>query len=128
MFLTGFSRKVLDMIDAHKTLIGRCAPLAKKVLEMVAIENFDKDPLPNIQFPVQLLLETLYERILDLSEASFSKSVRTMGGRPCALQGVGGEGLLKRGLKCVLGSCSRAEGLNCRNLGLELDPGTMEIL
>lgn len=62
------------MIDAHKTLIGRCAPLAKKVLEMVAIENFDKDPLPNIQFPVQLLLETLYERILDLSEASFSKS------------------------------------------------------
>lgn len=115
------------MIDAHKTLIGQCAPLAKKVLGMVAIKNFDKDPLPNIQFPVQLLLETLYERILDLSEASFSKSVRTMGGRPCALQGGGGV-LLKRGLKCVLGSCSRAEGLNCRNLGLELDPGTMEIL
>ncbi|KAM9602985.1 uncharacterized protein ACIBXB_002521 [Morphnus guianensis] len=58
-------REVLKMIDAHETLIRRCAPLAKKVLEMVAVSNFTRDPLPDISFPLQLLLETLYVRILD---------------------------------------------------------------
>lgn len=53
------------MIDAHKTLIRRCAPLAKKVLEMVAVNNFTRDPLPDIFFPLHLLLETMYIRILD---------------------------------------------------------------
>lgn len=64
------------MIDAHKTLIGRCAPLVKKVLEMVAIESFSKDPLPEIQLPVQLFLCTLYVRIRDPSRASSHESVR----------------------------------------------------
>ncbi|XP_063178349.1 E3 ubiquitin-protein ligase rnf213-alpha-like isoform X3 [Chroicocephalus ridibundus] len=60
-------RKVLRMIDTHKTLIKRCSPLAKKVMEMVAMRNFTRDPLPAIRLPPQLLLQTLYERILDFS-------------------------------------------------------------
>ncbi|KAM6107493.1 LOW QUALITY PROTEIN: E3 ubiquitin-protein ligase rnf213-alpha-like, partial [Phoenicopterus ruber ruber] len=63
-------RKVLKMIEAHKTLIGRCAPLAMKVVDMVAMKNFSRDPLPDIWLPLQLLLETLYGRILDVSRAS----------------------------------------------------------
>ncbi|KAM6032909.1 E3 ubiquitin-protein ligase rnf213-alpha-like isoform 2-T2 [Chlamydotis macqueenii] len=63
-------RKVLKMINAHKTLIERCAPLAKKVLEMVALRNFTKYTLPDIWLPLPLLLETLYGHILDMSRAS----------------------------------------------------------
>ncbi|XP_009322556.1 PREDICTED: uncharacterized protein LOC103917173 [Pygoscelis adeliae] len=63
-------RKVLKMIDSHKTLIRRCAPLAKKVVEMVALRNFTRNPLPDIWLPLQLLLDTLYRRILHISTAS----------------------------------------------------------
>ncbi|XP_072704248.1 E3 ubiquitin-protein ligase rnf213-alpha-like isoform X2 [Ciconia boyciana] len=63
-------RKVLKMIATHKTLIGRCPLLAKKVVEMVALKNFSSDPLPDIWLPLQILLETLYGRILDISVAS----------------------------------------------------------
>ena len=77
MFLTSFPRKVLKMIDAHKTLIRRCPPLAKKVVEMVAVRNFTREPLPDIWLPLQLLLETLYGRILDVSRASSQVPVRT---------------------------------------------------
>ncbi|KAM6326806.1 uncharacterized protein FN964_016527 [Alca torda] len=60
-------RKVLRMIDTHKTLIKRCAPLAKKVVEMVAMRNFSRDPLPAVHLPPQLLLQTLCERTVDFS-------------------------------------------------------------
>ncbi|XP_026723314.1 uncharacterized protein LOC113490904, partial [Athene cunicularia] len=61
--------KVLKMMDNHKILLGRCAPLAKKVMEMVALKNFTKDPLPSIWLPLQLLLQTLYMRIVDVRTA-----------------------------------------------------------
>ncbi|KAM9258624.1 E3 ubiquitin-protein ligase rnf213-alpha-like [Morus bassanus] len=63
-------RKVLKMIDTHKTLIRRCAPLAKKVVDMVVLKNFTSGPLHDIQLPLQLILDTLYERILDISRLS----------------------------------------------------------
>ncbi|XP_074663829.1 E3 ubiquitin-protein ligase rnf213-alpha-like isoform X2 [Strix aluco] len=59
-------RKVLKMMGNHKILLGRCAPLANNVVEMVALKNFTKEPLPSIWLPLQLLLETLYGRILDV--------------------------------------------------------------
>ncbi|XP_042653147.1 E3 ubiquitin-protein ligase rnf213-alpha-like [Tyto alba] len=62
--------KVLKMVGYHKSLIRRCPPLAKKVVEMVALKNFTKDPLPDIWFPLQLLLVTLCERILDVRASS----------------------------------------------------------
>lgn len=75
--LTCFPRKVLKMIDAHKTLIERCSPLAKKVLEMVSMKNLTRHPLPGMRLPVQLLLETLHVLTVDIGEASFKASVRT---------------------------------------------------
>ncbi|XP_075580950.1 E3 ubiquitin-protein ligase rnf213-alpha-like [Pelecanus crispus] len=63
-------RDVLKMIGAHKTLIERCAPLAEKVVEMVTVKNFTRDPLPDVWLPLQLLLETFSGRILAMSKAS----------------------------------------------------------
>ncbi|XP_009695289.1 PREDICTED: E3 ubiquitin-protein ligase RNF213-like [Cariama cristata] len=64
-------RKVLKMIDTHKTLIVKCPLLAKKVLEMVAMKNFNKHPLPDIWLPVQLVLEALTGQIQYIIRASF---------------------------------------------------------
>ncbi|XP_055559911.1 E3 ubiquitin-protein ligase rnf213-alpha-like isoform X6 [Falco cherrug] len=67
-------REVLKMIQAHKTLIGRCDLLAKQVVEMLALKNFSRDPLPDIQLSLQLLLETLNEHIMSAREASLQVS------------------------------------------------------
>ncbi|XP_074786497.1 E3 ubiquitin-protein ligase rnf213-alpha-like [Athene noctua] len=63
-------RKVLKMIGNHKILLGRCVPLANKVLDMMALKNFTKDPLSGIWLPPQLFLETLYGRLLFLKTNS----------------------------------------------------------
>ncbi|XP_065259536.1 E3 ubiquitin-protein ligase rnf213-alpha-like [Emys orbicularis] len=55
--------KVLAMIDAHQTFIGSCAPLAEKVIEMLALKNFCREPVPHIHVPLQLLLSNVYRRI-----------------------------------------------------------------
>jgi len=91
------------MIDAHKTLIGRCAPLAKMVVEMVALKNLTRDPLPDIRLPIQLLLNTVHGRILDASRDSCQVHVRTAGRRPSSAPW-GAVGLFQRGIECVLGS------------------------
>ncbi|XP_026723294.1 E3 ubiquitin-protein ligase rnf213-alpha-like [Athene cunicularia] len=70
-------RKVLKMISNHKILLGRCAPLANKVLDMMALKNFTKDPLSGIWLPPQLFLETLYGRLLFLRANSSQGPVRT---------------------------------------------------
>lgn len=51
------------MIKAHQTFIGSCAPLAEKVMEMLALKNFCSDPVPQIHVPLQLLLSNVYQRI-----------------------------------------------------------------
>ncbi|EMP27446.1 hypothetical protein UY3_15467 [Chelonia mydas] len=55
--------KVLAMIKAHQTFIGSCAPLAEKVMEMLALKNFCREPVPHIYVPLQLLLSNVYQRI-----------------------------------------------------------------
>nr|XP_023969369.2 uncharacterized protein LOC101953596 [Chrysemys picta bellii] len=55
--------KVLAMINAHQTFIGSCAPLAEKVIEMLALKNFCREPVPHIHVPLQLLLNNVYQRI-----------------------------------------------------------------
>ncbi|XP_009952271.1 PREDICTED: E3 ubiquitin-protein ligase RNF213-like [Leptosomus discolor] len=59
-------RKVLAMIEIHKSLIESCFPLAKTVLEMLALKNFTKDSLLQIKLPPQLLLDTVYQRIVNI--------------------------------------------------------------
>ncbi|EMP27440.1 hypothetical protein UY3_15461 [Chelonia mydas] len=56
-------REVLEMVKAHQTFIGNCAPLAEKVMEMLALKNFCREPVPQIQVPLQLLLSNVYQRI-----------------------------------------------------------------
>lgn len=122
MFSTCFPRQVLKMIGAHKDLITRCAPLAKMVVEMLAVKNWTKDPLPDIWLPVQLLLETLCGRILDMSKASAPVPVRTTGWWGtffCSAEA--GVWLFKHG------SCRDLQqegGLNRRKPGFEWDPGS----
>ncbi|XP_074936539.1 E3 ubiquitin-protein ligase rnf213-alpha-like, partial [Phalacrocorax aristotelis] len=67
-------RKVLKMIGTHKTLISKCAPLAKKVVNMVILRNFTRDPLADLQLPLQLILDTLHERVLDICRTSSQMS------------------------------------------------------
>ncbi|TFJ98108.1 proline-rich AKT1 substrate 1 [Platysternon megacephalum] len=55
--------KVLEMITAHQIFIGSCAPLAQKVIEMLALRNFCREPVPHIRVPLQLLLSSVYQRI-----------------------------------------------------------------
>ncbi|KAM7163185.1 E3 ubiquitin-protein ligase rnf213-alpha-like isoform 1-T1 [Macrochelys suwanniensis] len=55
--------KVLAMIKAHQTFIGSCAPLAEKVIKMLALKNFCREPVPQIHVPLQLLLSSVYQRI-----------------------------------------------------------------
>ncbi|XP_074426105.1 E3 ubiquitin-protein ligase rnf213-alpha-like isoform X2 [Larus michahellis] len=57
-------RKVLAMIEIHKSFIESSFPLAKAVLEMLALKNFTKDPLLQIKLPPHLLLDTVYHRII----------------------------------------------------------------
>ncbi|KAH1172131.1 hypothetical protein KIL84_007749, partial [Mauremys mutica] len=54
---------VLAMIKAHQTFIGSCAPLAEKVIEMLALKNFCREHVPQIQVPLQFLLSNIYQRI-----------------------------------------------------------------
>ncbi|XP_074854696.1 E3 ubiquitin-protein ligase rnf213-alpha-like [Carettochelys insculpta] len=56
-------KEVLGMIQAHQTFIGSCAPLAEKVIEMLALGNVCREPVPHMQMPVQLLLSSIYQRI-----------------------------------------------------------------
>ncbi|XP_026713188.1 E3 ubiquitin-protein ligase rnf213-alpha-like [Athene cunicularia] len=58
-------RKVLVMIEIQKSFIESCSPLAKTVLEMLALKNFTKKPLLQIKFPPHLLLDTVYQRIVE---------------------------------------------------------------
>ncbi|XP_065450526.1 E3 ubiquitin-protein ligase RNF213-like [Chrysemys picta bellii] len=55
--------KVLAMINAHQTFIGSCTPLAEKVIEMLALKNFCREPVPHIHLPLQLLLNNVYQQI-----------------------------------------------------------------
>ncbi|XP_030418159.1 E3 ubiquitin-protein ligase RNF213-like isoform X2 [Gopherus evgoodei] len=55
--------KVLAMIKAHQTFIGSCTPLAEKVLEMLTLKNFCREPVPHIHVPLQLLLNNVFQRI-----------------------------------------------------------------
>ncbi|XP_075784969.1 E3 ubiquitin-protein ligase rnf213-alpha-like isoform X2 [Pelodiscus sinensis] len=55
---------VLAMIKAHQAFIGSCAPLAEKVTEMLALKNFCREPVPHVEMPVQLLLSSIYQRII----------------------------------------------------------------
>ncbi|KAH1172324.1 hypothetical protein KIL84_007942 [Mauremys mutica] len=55
--------KVLAMIKAHQTFIGSCAPLAEKVIEMLALRNFCREPVPHIHVPLQLLLNSVYQQL-----------------------------------------------------------------
>ncbi|CAM4686184.1 unnamed protein product [Lepidochelys kempii] len=55
--------KVLEMVKAHQTFIGSCASLAEKVMEMLALKNFCREPVPQIPVPLQLLLNNVYQRI-----------------------------------------------------------------
>ncbi|KAM6211439.1 E3 ubiquitin-protein ligase rnf213-alpha-like [Sarcoramphus papa] len=57
-------REVLAMIEVHKSFIESCCPLAKTVLEMLTLKNFTKDSLLQIKLPPQLLLDTVYQRIV----------------------------------------------------------------
>ncbi|XP_074996114.1 E3 ubiquitin-protein ligase rnf213-alpha-like isoform X2 [Calonectris borealis] len=57
-------RKVLAMIKIHKSFIESCSPLAKTVLEMLTLKNLTKDSLLQIKLPPQLLLDTVYQRIV----------------------------------------------------------------
>ncbi|XP_029898687.1 E3 ubiquitin-protein ligase rnf213-alpha-like isoform X1 [Aquila chrysaetos chrysaetos] len=57
-------RKVLTMIKIHKSFIESCSPLAKTVLEMLSLKNFTKDCMLQIKLPPQLLLDTVYQRIV----------------------------------------------------------------
>ncbi|XP_032847063.2 E3 ubiquitin-protein ligase rnf213-alpha-like [Tyto alba] len=59
-------RKVLAMVEIHKSFIESCSPLAKMVLEMLALKNFTKDSVLQIKFSPHLLLDTVYLRIVDL--------------------------------------------------------------
>ncbi|KAM9300337.1 E3 ubiquitin-protein ligase rnf213-alpha-like [Morus bassanus] len=59
-------RKVLVMVKIHKSFIESCSPLAKRVLEMLALKNFTKDSLLQIKLPPQLLLQAVYQRILEV--------------------------------------------------------------
>ncbi|KAM6364551.1 LOW QUALITY PROTEIN: E3 ubiquitin-protein ligase rnf213-alpha-like [Pluvialis apricaria] len=63
-------RKVLRMIAIHKTLIKRCLPLANKVVEMVDLRSFTRDPLPHNWLPLQLFLEALYMNLVDIKRES----------------------------------------------------------
>ncbi|XP_067411298.1 E3 ubiquitin-protein ligase rnf213-alpha-like isoform X2 [Emydura macquarii macquarii] len=56
--------KVMAMIEAHQTFIGCCAPLAEKVIEMIPLRYFCREPIPQIQVPLQLLLSNIYRRII----------------------------------------------------------------
>ncbi|XP_009475166.1 PREDICTED: E3 ubiquitin-protein ligase RNF213-like [Nipponia nippon] len=59
-------RKVLAMIKIHKSFIESCSPLAMTVLEMLALKNFTKASLLQIKLPPQLLLDTVYQRIVNV--------------------------------------------------------------
>lgn len=65
------------MIATHETLIKRCLPLAKKVVEMVALRNFIRDPLPHSWLPLPLFLESLYVRFMDVTKDKIPVPVRT---------------------------------------------------
>ncbi|XP_074938739.1 E3 ubiquitin-protein ligase rnf213-alpha-like isoform X2 [Phalacrocorax aristotelis] len=59
-------REVLVMIKIHESFIESCSPLAKTVLEMLALKNFTKDSLLRIKLPPQLLLQAVYQRIVEV--------------------------------------------------------------
>ncbi|XP_074672203.1 E3 ubiquitin-protein ligase rnf213-alpha-like isoform X1 [Strix aluco] len=59
-------RKVLAMIEIQKSFIESCSPLAKTVLEMLALKNFTKNSLLQIKFPPQLLLDTVHQRVIEV--------------------------------------------------------------
>ncbi|XP_056183966.1 E3 ubiquitin-protein ligase rnf213-alpha-like isoform X3 [Falco biarmicus] len=59
-------RKVMAMIEIHKSFIENCFPLAKTVLEMLALKKFTKDSLLQIKVPPQLFLDTVYQRIVNI--------------------------------------------------------------
>ncbi|XP_043373130.1 E3 ubiquitin-protein ligase rnf213-alpha-like isoform X4 [Dermochelys coriacea] len=55
--------KVLAMIKDHQIFIGSYAPLAEKVILMLALKNFCREPVPHIHVPLQLLLNNVDQRI-----------------------------------------------------------------
>ncbi|XP_065501150.1 E3 ubiquitin-protein ligase rnf213-alpha-like [Caloenas nicobarica] len=59
-------RKVLAMIEIQKSFIESCRPLAKTVLEMLALKNFTKSSLLQVKLPPYLLLNTVYQRTVDV--------------------------------------------------------------
>ncbi|PKU43384.1 hypothetical protein llap_6310 [Limosa lapponica baueri] len=59
-------RKVLAMIEIHKSFIESCSPLAKTVLEMLALKNFTKSSLLQIKFPPQLLLDNVHQHVIEV--------------------------------------------------------------
>ncbi|KAM6093566.1 E3 ubiquitin-protein ligase rnf213-alpha-like [Chlamydotis macqueenii] len=59
-------RTVLTMIEIHKSFIESCTPLAKTVLEMLALKNFTKDSVLQIKLPPQLFLDAVYNRIVNV--------------------------------------------------------------
>lgn len=80
-----FHRKVLEMIEIQKSLIESCCPLAKMVLEMLALKNFTKHSLLQIKLPPYLLLNTVHERTVDVvckaSQVHVRQSDNTHGSR-----------------------------------------------
>lgn len=60
LLMTYFHRKVLEMLEIHKTLTESCSPLAKTILKMVALKNVTMDPLLQSKLPPQLLLATVH--------------------------------------------------------------------
>lgn len=66
LLMVYFYRKILAMIKIHKSFIESCSPLAKTVLEMLSLKNFTKDSMLQIKLPPQLLLDTVYQRIVNV--------------------------------------------------------------
>ncbi|XP_057255840.1 uncharacterized protein LOC130594130 [Pezoporus wallicus] len=60
-------KKVLEMIKIHKSFIESCSPLAKTVLEMLALKNFTTESLLQIKLPPVVLLDTVYNRIIKIA-------------------------------------------------------------
>ncbi|KAM4682179.1 E3 ubiquitin-protein ligase rnf213-alpha-like isoform 3-T3 [Amazona ochrocephala] len=60
-------KKVLEMIKIHKSFIESCSPLAKTVLQMLALKNFTEESLLQIKLPPVLLLNTVYNRIVTIT-------------------------------------------------------------
>ncbi|XP_065534709.1 E3 ubiquitin-protein ligase RNF213-like isoform X6 [Lathamus discolor] len=60
-------KKVLEMIKIHKSFIESCSPLAKTVLEMLALKNFTTESLLQIKLPPVVLLDAVYSRIIKIT-------------------------------------------------------------